>query len=538
MNYDVVVVGAGSAGCVLADRLSADRSNRVLLIEAGGSAFGFNVDVPAAFSKLYKSERDWAYHTMPEPGCASRQLYIPRGKMLGGSSSMNAMLYIRGSRRDYDGWAEAGCAGWSYEEVLPYFIRAESNERLTDEYHGRRGPLNVADPRSPHPLSVAFVEACVQAGLPASDDFNGALQSGAGLYQCTQKNGRRWSAWNAYLQPAMNRPNLTVLTGALAHRVLFTDGRAIGVEYSSGRNVERAYGAEIILAGGAINTPQLLMLSGIGEADTLRDIGIDVVVDNPNVGRHLQDHPAVGQVHQVSRTDTLVHAESVGALANFIVRRRGPLTSTVAEAGAFTSSRPELEAPDIQFHFAPAVFLRHGFETREEEGMTIGPTLLAPASRGTIRLRSADPSIHPDITTHALTEASDLAAMIEGFKLGRHIAAQPAFETLVIGEMVPGRDAAQTDDEIGRHIRGAAELLYHPACTARMGPDESEAVVDPSLRVFGVSGLRVVDASVMPTIVRGNLNAPTIMIAEKACDLITSDIAHVPPSENATSTSA
>ncbi len=519
-TYDYIIVGAGSAGSVLANRLSIDPRTSVLVLEAGGSDKHFNVTTPAAFSKLFQSKRDWNYHTMPEPACDNRQLYLPRGKMLGGSSSMNAMIYIRGNRLDYDGWAGSGCDGWSYDDVLPYFKRAEHNERGADDFHGVNGPLNVAEPQSPNILSSTFVEAGVELGLDRNVDFNGARQDGVGLYQVTQKGGSRWSTARGYLRPSLGRSNLSVETGALVHRVIFEGKRAVGVEYSqNGSRYSVGVEREIILSGGAYNTPQLLMLSGVGGGSHLTGFGIDVVVDNPNVGQHLQDHPVVLNVFRVSQPVSLAHAEKPAHLVRYLARKTGHLSSNVGEAGAFTRTRPSLEAPDMQYHFAPGAFIRHGFDTIEGDAMTVGATLVGVRSRGSVTLRSADPEIHPDIVTMALSEPDDLAAMVDGFKLGREILGSSAFGEYAAGELIPG-DRVESDEEIVAFVRANAELLYHPSCTARMGPDPGKAVVDPQLRVFGTEGLRVVDASVMPTVPRGNTNAPTIMIAEKAADLI------------------
>ncbi len=521
VTYDYIIVGAGSAGSVLANRLSVDPSTSVLVLEAGGSDRHLNVKTPAAFSKLFQTKRDWNYHTMPEPGCDGRQLFLPRGKMLGGSSSMNAMIYIRGHRADYDGWAAGGCEGWSYDEVLPFFKKAEHNERGADEFHGVNGPLNVAELQSPNILSSTFVEGGVELGMPLNNDFNGAHQEGVGLYQVTQKAGSRWSAATGYLRPSMERRNLAVETGALAHRVLFEGTRAVGVEYSQDGSLHEVRAErEVILSGGAYNSPQLLMLSGVGSGRHLADFGIDVVVDNPNVGQHLQDHPVILNVFRVSEPVSLAHAEKAKHLITYLAKKTGHLSSNVGEAGAFTRTGDSLDAPDMQYHFAPGAFVRHGFETLEGDAMTIGATLVDVKSRGSVALRSADPEIHPDILTMALSEPDDVTALVAGFKLGREILSSSAFRGYGAGEIIPG-DQVGSDDQIVAFIRGNAELLYHPSCSARMGPDPSGAVVDPQLRVFGTEGLRVVDASVMPTVTRGNTNAPTIMIAEKAADLIT-----------------
>lgn len=520
MDFDYIVVGAGSAGCVLANRLSADPSHSVLLLEAGGSDRHMNVSIPAAFSNLFTTERDWHYYTQPEHCLADRQVYIPRGKMLGGSSSMNAMIYIRGHRADYDGWAAAGCDGWSYDDVLPYFKKAEHNERGADRFHGVGGPLNVADPRDVNVLSSLFVDACEDIGIERNSDFNGADQRGAGVYQVTQRSGARWSTARGYLRPVANRPNLTVESGAMATEILFVNDAATGVAFrQDGRQREAWARREIIIATGAINTPQLLMLSGIGPADHLAEMGIDVLVDNPNVGAHLQDHPVIAAWYHVTQPVTLAVAEEAARLVEYATRRTGLLTSNVGEAGAFVESGPGVEAPDIQFHFAPGFFIRHGFETIPGHGMTIAPTLVSVKSRGRITLRSADPKIHPDIRTNALEHPDDVTALLAGFRMARRIGESQVFDAYRGDEALPGPDVG-SDAEVVDFMRRRAELLYHPSCTARMGADASSAVVDSQLRVFGIDGLRVADASIMPSVVRGNTNAPTIMIAEKAAEMV------------------
>jgi len=520
MDFDYIIVGAGSAGCVLANRLSADPAHSVLLLEAGGSDRHMNVSIPAAFSNLFATERDWNYYTQPEPCLDNRQLYMPRGKMLGGSSSMNAMIYIRGHRVDYDGWAAAGCAGWSYADVLPYFKRAEHNERGADEFHGVGGPLNVADQKHLNVLSERFVDACEEVGIPRNTDFNGASQTGAGPYQVTQAGGTRWSTSRGYLKPVLGRPNLTVESHAFATEILFVNDVATGVSFRQGGSQHEAWARkEIILATGALNTPHLLMLSGIGDADHLAEYGLDTKLDNPNVGAHLQDHPVLGAWYSVTQPVSLAHAEKPAKLVEYMTRRSGLLTSNVGEAGAFVETREGLDAPDIQFHFAPGYFIRHGHETLPGDGMTVGPTLVSVKSRGRVTLRSADPDVHPDIWTNALEHPDDVASLLAGFRLARQIGEASAFDEYRGDETLPGT-VVDSDDEIVDFMRQRAELLYHPTCTARMGPDPTDAVVDPELRVHGIDGLRIADASVMPSVVRGNTNAPTIMIAEKASDLI------------------
>jgi choline dehydrogenase len=516
--YDYVVVGAGSAGCVLAARLTEDPDVRVLLLEAGGSDRRDEIMIPAAIVKNFKTARDWAFTTEPQKHLQGRGLYCPRGKVLGGTASINAMIYIRGNRRDYDSWRDLGNPGWGFDDVLPYFKRAENQERGASEFHGVGGPLNVADQRSPHRFSHAFVEACAQAGIPRITDFNAAEQDGSGLYQVTQRRGRRHSASEAYLHPAMNRPNLTVEIGAFTHRVLFEGQRAVGVAYrQAGRTVRARAERQVMLCGGAVNSPQLLLLSGVGPAHHLREHGLEVVVDLPGVGQNLHDHPVIG-VHQYSPHTSLIDAEKPRHLAHYLARRRGPLTSNVGEGGAFIRTREGLDAPDLQYHFAPAIYYNHGLREAPGHGFTLGATLVDVESRGRISLRSSDPSWAPAIEPNYLESETDMEALLVGLERGREIIGQPAFDWARGPEYLPGAGVT-TDGELRNYIRAEAETLYHPVGTCRMGIDDL-AVVDPELRVHQVEGLRVVDASVMPTVPRGNTNAPTIMIAERAADLI------------------
>ncbi|HTW18730.1 MAG TPA: GMC family oxidoreductase N-terminal domain-containing protein [Mycobacteriales bacterium] len=517
---DYVIVGAGSAGCVVAARLTEDPAVSVTLLEAGGRDTARNITVPAAFGQLFRTEVDWDYATEPEPGCDNREMYWPRGKVLGGSSSINAMIYIRGNRADFDGWRDGGCPGWGYEDVLPFFLRSEGNERGGSTYHSARGPLTVSDQRSPHVITRAFVEAAAQAGLALNADFNGATQDGIGIYQATQHNGRRCSAARAFLAPAMNRPNLSVVTGALAARVIVERGHAAGVEaiVDGRRQVFRAE-REIVLAAGAVGTPQLLLLSGIGPADDLRAHEIDVVADSPNVGRNLQDHVAAGASYHTPQPVTMVGADrNPKHIANYLFRHRGPFSSVVAEGGGFVKTDPTLAAPDLQLLFAPALFLDHGFTDPPGHGIVLAPYLLTPESRGSITLRSADPTAKPRIQANYYAEPADLARMVVGLRLCFDIAAQPALAPYVSGRFLP-IEGADSDDELTAFLRAKSETIYHPTSTAAMGPSETD-VCDPHLQVRGVTGLRVADASIMPTVTRGNTNAPTIMIGEKAADLI------------------
>jgi choline dehydrogenase len=518
LPVDYVIVGAGSAGCVLANRLTEDPGVRVVLLEAGGRGLHPNIAIPAAFAKQFHTSLDWDYATEPEPHCDGRSLYLPRGRGLGGSSAMNAMLYVRGRPLDYDLW---DTPGWAWSDVRPYFLRSEDNARGPSEHHGVGGPLRVVDEPCPRPLTKRFLQAAEDAGIPYVDDYNGPEQDGAALAQVTQHNGRRWSAYDAYVRPVrkQRRPNLVVVPGVTVEGVEIEGGRATGVRCRNRRGREDVLRPqrEIILAAGAFASPQLLMLSGIGPADQLRSLGIDVAVDAPEVGRNLQDHPFLTCVYEVE-SGSLLEAEHPRYLAEWLLRRSGPLTSTVAEAFAFVRSRPGLPAPDLQFHFAPAYFVDHGASTFDGHAMTFGPVLLTPRSRGSLKLRSASPADKPRILTNSLAEDEDVAAMLAGLRLGREIAACEPLRSVIRRELFPG-EAVETDDDLEADLRRRLELLYHPVGTCRMGADES-AVVDPELRVRGVEGLRVVDASIMPLIPGGNTNAPTVMVAERAADLI------------------
>jgi len=519
-RYDYIIVGAGSAGCVLAHRLSADGEN-VLLLEAGNPDEKNEIDVPAAFSELFRSSVDWAYDTEPQPELNDRECYWPRGKTLGGSSSINAMIYARGQPADYDHWAALGNDGWAYEDVLPYFKRAEHNERGPSEYHGTGGPRNVADPQSPNELSEAFIEAAGAVGLPRNDDFNAGDQSGVGLYQVTQKDGQRHSAADAYLKPVLDRSNLTVTTGAQVTQVRFDGREAIGVDYvPDGAETTESVDAdkEVILSAGAINSPQLLMLSGVGPADHLAAHDISVVHDLPGVGRNLQDHLQVKLNYACEKPITLAGADSLWNLLKYLVLKRGPLTSNVAEAGGFASVSEGVDRPDIQFHFGPSYSVNHGFDNPDGHGFWLGALCLQPESRGQITLRSADPFDDPAIDPRYLSEDADREILLDGLKLIREILQAEPFDDYRGEEVSPGSDA-QSDEQLTEHLRETAHSLYHPVGTCKMGDDEL-AVVDDRLSVHGVDGLRVVDASIMPTITSGNTDAPTTMIAEKAADYI------------------
>jgi choline dehydrogenase len=520
-SHDFVIVGAGSAGCVLAARLTEDPAVRVLVIEAGGRDRNLAVRIPAAFSRLFKTPCDWAYTTVPQPALGGRSLYWPRGKMLGGTSSMNAQMHVRGSRADYDAWAALGNRGWGYDDVLPYFRRSEHNERGPSPFRGQGGPLTISDLRDPNPATRAFLAAAVEAGIPRSADVNGERQDGVDFTQVTQRRGVRASTASSYLHPAMRRPNLTVITGAHATRVRFDRRRATGVEYRRGGALTMAYAdREVILAGGAINSPQLLMLSGVGPAHHLRSVGVEVVHDLPGVGAHLQDHLVCGVIVKARTTGTLVAAESMSSLLRFLVMRRGMLTSNVAEACGFFRIPADAAAPNLELLFAPVPFIDHGLVRPTEHGLSLGVVLLQPKSAGSIMLRSANPFDAPLIDPRYLTDpdGEDVRLMIEGMKVALRVMRSPALAAHAGDPMVPEREP-RTDDDLDALIRQRSETLYHPVGTCRMGVDDA-AVVDPELRVRGLDALRVVDASVMPAIIRGHTNSPTIMIAERAADLV------------------
>jgi choline dehydrogenase len=519
-SHDYVIVGAGSAGCVLANRLST-RGARVLLLESGGPGRHPNVKVPAAFPTLFQSPRDWNYLSEPEPGLFGRRMYLPRGRMLGGSSAMNAMMYVRGNRADYDTWAADGARGWSYSEVLPYFKRSEDNADFRDEYHGVGGELRVTNKRWLSNHWEPFLDAAAAAGVPRIADCNGPQQDGGTLIQSTIHRGRRWSAADGFLSARVRkRPNLTVATDAHVTKILLEHGRAIGVEYARRRGTPETARAEreVILSAGAYASPQLLMLSGIGPADHLREHGIDVFVDQPNVGAHLQEHPMALLNWRCATDDTLDDAAHPRYLLPWLLAGRGKLSSNIAEAALHWRSDSSLTKPDFQIVFGPVYYWEHGFRKTGAPALSIGPVLIAPSSRGSVRLRSADPSDHPRIVNNMLASGAEVEAMLRAIELSREIAAKPPFRAHVKDELNPSA-SLKTRDELITWLRATCEHEYHPTCTCRIASPQ-HGVVDPELRVHGVEALRVADASVMPTITAGNTNAPTLMIAERASDLV------------------
>ncbi|OZM71464.1 choline dehydrogenase [Amycolatopsis antarctica] len=518
-SFDYVIVGAGSAGCVLAARLSEDPSARVLLLEAGGEDTADEVRIPAAFASLFKTKWDWNYETTPQKHLG-KSAYWPRGKMLGGCSSMNAMIYIRGNRADYDGWRDAhGAEGWGHQDVLPYFVRAEGNTRLGGPLHGTDGPLHVEDRRFTHELTTAWVDSAVSWGMKRNEDFNGETQEGAGVYQVTCRKGRRWSAADGYLRPAMERPNLTVRTGAHATGVVLTGVRATGVSYVDADGAHTVYAdGEVLLCGGAINSPQLLMLSGIGPAEHLREHGIEVVAGLPGVGANLHDHPAAPIVWSTKGTTDVVDAATPAGLLRWQLTKRGPLSSNIGEGGGFLSTVDGLAGPDMQFHIAPTLFYDNGLREPTVSGFTSAATLVDVASRGRLRLRSEHPMWRPELDPDYFSDRADLVAMLSGLRTLMEIGRSGPLARFLDAPFLPGRHDLD-DEALTEHVKKWTQTLYHPVGTCAMGTGEN-AVVAPDLRVHGVDGLRVVDASVMPVVPRGNTNAPTIMVAEKAADLI------------------
>jgi len=527
-TFDYIVVGAGSAGCVLANRLSESGRHRVLLLEAGPKDTNIWIHIPLGYAKLFTNPKvNWLYKTEPEPELDGRQIIQPRGKVLGGSSSINGLLYIRGQAQDFDHWRQLGNKGWGFDDVLRYFRKAEDQERGADDLHGAGGPLSVSNVSEPHPLCEAFIDAAEQAGFPRTEDFNGPSQEGAGYFQLTARNGRRISTAAGYLRQARKRPNLTVATGALASRILFEGRRATGVDYRQhGVDFTARANLEIIVAGGAFNSPQLLQLSGVGPAEHLRSLGIPVIADMPGVGADLQDHFQVRMQYRCTEPITMNDVVNswhrrIGAGLRYIVSRKGMLTIGAGYAGAFLRTRPELETPDVQIHFIIFSAETTGANLHPFPGFIASVCQLRPESRGFVRIKSSDPAMPPAIQPHYLSSRFDRDTTVDGMKLLRTVMGQPAMQHYIAEERAPGA-ACTSDADLLAYARATGTTVFHPTSTCRMGSDPA-AVVDERLRVHGFGGLRVIDASVMPTLVSGNTNAGIVMIAEKGADMILED---------------
>jgi choline dehydrogenase len=528
-QFDYVIVGAGSAGCVLANRLTASGKNSVLLLEAGPKDSNIWIHVPLGYGKLFKDTSvNWMYQTEPEPGLNGRCIFQPRGKVLGGSSSINGLLYVRGQHEDYDRWRQLGNSGWGFDDVLPYFKKAEDQARGADDFHGAGGPLPVSDWRHPDPLSQAFIAAAAETGIPRNSDFNGGAQEGAGFFQTTTRRGRRASTAVSYLRPARQRNSLRVETSALAQRILFDGRRAEAVEYRNASGVIQTARArkEILVSSGAYNSPQLLQLSGVGPADLLRSHGIDVVLDAPGVGNDLQDHLQVRMVMRCAKSVTLNDVvnsplRQIWAGLQYAAFRKGPLTIAAGTAGAFFKTNPRLATPDIQIHFLPFSTDRMGEKLHPYSAFSASVCQLRPESRGSLRIRSADPTVPPEIRINYLATEVDRSANVEGLKILRKILHAPALRSFVTEELDPGAKVS-TDEDLLNYCRARGSTIYHPTSTCRMGNDPL-AVVDQRLRLRGIEGLRVIDGSIMPDLVSGNTNAAIIMVAEKASEMILQD---------------
>jgi choline dehydrogenase len=527
-TFDYVIVGAGSAGCVLASRLTEGGKHRVLLLEAGGEDSNLWVHIPIGYAKLFLNKKlNWLYETEPEPELKNRVVLQPRGRLLGGSSSINGFIYIRGQKEDFDHWRQLGNTGWGFEDVLPYFRKAEDQQRGADDLHGAGGPLAVSDVTEPHELCDAFIAAAEQEGIQRNGDFNGAVQEGAGYYQTTSRRGRRCSTAVGYLRPARQRPNLTVVTDAPASRILFEGKRAAGVEYrQNGESWTARAGREVILSSGAFGSPQLLQLSGVGPGELLQRHGVPVVADMPGVGAELEDHFQVRMVFKCPRPITL--NDQVASLLGkasmglrYVLQRKGPLTISAGYAGAFFRTDPRLATPDIQVHFLNFSTNKMGDRLHPFSGFSASVCQLRPESRGWVRIKSPDPTARPEIRFNYMSTEGDRRTIVEGLKKLRRIMEAPAMRPYVSAEHEPGPGVV-SDEAFLDYARERGSTIYHPTCTCKMGAD-GRAVTDPRLRVRGLSGLRVVDGSVMPSVVSGNTNAAIIMIAEKASDMILAD---------------
>jgi choline dehydrogenase len=529
-TFDYIIVGAGSAGCVLANRLTESGRHRVLLLEAGPADRNPWIHVPIGYAKLFTNAKvNWLYESEPEPELNNRRIIQPRGKVLGGSSSINGLVYIRGQKEDFDLWRQLGNAGWSWDDVLPYFKKAESQQRGADEYHGGDGPLSVSDQTEPHELCEAFIAAGQQTGIPRNDDFNGASQEGVGYFQTTSRKGLRCSTAVGYLRPARKRPNLTVVTAALTTRILFDGTRAIGIVFTRGGEsmVARAAG-EVILSAGAINSPQALQLSGVGPGGLLRGLGIDIVREVPGVGANLQDHFQTRMVFRCSRKITLNDVvanplRKVGIGLQYALRRKGPLTISAGYVGAFLRTDPRLATPDVQVHFLTFSTDKMGTALHDFPGFSASICQLRPESRGSVAIKTADPGDAPAIRVNYLSTELDRTTMVAGLRLLRKISQAPAMAPYVEAELEPG-PACRSDADWLAFCRARGSTIYHPTCTCRMG-DDATAVVDARLRVRGLDRLRVVDGSIMPNVVSGNTNAAIVMIAEKGAEMILQDAA-------------
>ncbi|WP_282605238.1 GMC family oxidoreductase [Pelagibius sp. Alg239-R121] len=535
MDYDYIIIGAGSAGCVLANRLSENGRYRVLVLEAGGSDRRFWIQMPIGYGKsFYDKSVNWMYRTNPDPGLANREGYWPRGKVIGGSSSINAMVYIRGQAEDFDTWKELGNPGWGWQDVLPYFKKSEDNARGADQWRGTGGPLHVADvSEHVHPLNQVYIDAAHEAGLRRNDDFNGESQEGVGLYQITTRNGIRMSAARAFLHPAMTRVNLRVESKAHTTRILFEGRKAIGVEYRKNGQLHQAHaGREVILSAGSINSPQLLQLSGIGPAEVLKPLGIEVLQDSPAVGRNLQDHLGVDHLYR-ARKPTLnneLHPwhGKLWAGMKYLLLRRGPLCLSVNQGGGFFRTRPDIERPNMQLYFSPVSYIKAPPGKRPlmspdpYPGFLLGISPCRPTSRGYLQIRASDPTVYPEIHPNSLSTNHDVQEMLEGVRFLRKLAATASLSALIEEELQPGT-GVESDEAMIEDIRQRSSTVFHPVSTCRMGSNPTQNVVDHRLKVHGLQNLRVIDASVFPSVTSGNTNAPTIMVGEKGADLVLED---------------